>query len=75
MPTGVYEHRHVGYRPPPACVCGQCRRCKRRGYRAKYYASRPRLISDAELERRLIEKFLKEGWDPWPNASSVVDHP
>lgn len=46
----------------PTCFCGICRRCKRRKWDADHWRKKYS-VSDEELEKRLNEKFRKEGWD------------
>lgn len=62
MPTGVYVGQHGAKR---SCSCGACPKCHQIAYYYKRFKNRKAGDSktDAELERELIEKFKREGWD------------
>lgn len=57
---------HNGGRKP-ICLCGCCRVCKQRlvnqNFRRREKGLKILDISDEELEKRLVAKFRKEGWD------------
>jgi hypothetical protein len=65
MPKGVYPHRHAGGHPKSTCECGQCALCKQRERRRRHdeRKKKDRMISDAELEMKLIGYFAEKGWD------------
>lgn len=48
--------------PAPSCLCGHCRTCRCRRYRAANYRKNPEQLSreKAEYKRRRLER-LKEG--------------
>ncbi len=76
MPSGVYD-RALSRKPTRSCCpCGECRNCRKRINRHRRDAGlepilkrtgrgggMKQAVTDAELERRLIEKFAERGWD------------
>lgn len=79
MPKGVHGNHTRNGGGKPSCLCGDCFICRKReinrAYRqrhgiGRFVERRPEIIretkpqiSDAELERRLVDKFRKMGWD------------
>jgi len=71
MPKGVHNN-HKGGRKP-SCNCGHCPKCNSRRWYQKhrvehlirqmdrYYQNKR--YSESDLEKKLIAKFKKEGWD------------
>lgn len=55
MPTGIHNNHKGGKRA--SCLCGNCRKCKRRVWDKNYRSRNKHPISDEELERRLETKF------------------
>lgn len=52
---------------PVSCLCGACARCYHRGYQRERVQNNKlrgkNQPTDDELERRLVEKFERAGWD------------
>ena len=45
----------------PTCLCGNCKLCKHRIANRKW--KKKTKTSDEDLEKKMNEKFQKEGWD------------